>query len=173
MSIPIFSHFLFMLISLWIILFFVILGNFEELVKFLQMARKKAKETFIDTELIFALAQTGRLAELEEFITSPNHANISQVGERCFEASMYEAAKLLFNNVSNFARLASTLVLLGEYQAAVDGARKANSTKTWKEVRYLVLPHIGFWLYLDELYYLKFIFMIYGEPSTPNWQCKM
>jgi clathrin heavy chain len=109
-------------------------GNFEELVKFLQMARKKAKETFIDTELIFALAQTGRLAELEEFITSPNHANISQVGERCFEASMYEAAKLLFNNVSNFARLASTLVLLGEYQAAVDGARKANSTKTWKEV---------------------------------------
>lgn len=47
---------------------------------------------------------------------------------------MYEAAKLLFNNVSNFARLASTLVLLGEYQAAVDGARKANSTKTWKEV---------------------------------------
>lgn len=48
---------------------------------------------------------------------------------------MYEAAKLLYNNVSNFGRLASTLVHLGEYQAAVDGARKANSTRTWKEVR--------------------------------------
>ena len=47
---------------------------------------------------------------------------------------MYDAAKLLYNNVSNFAKLASTLVHLGEYQAAVDGARKANSTKTWKEV---------------------------------------
>lgn len=47
---------------------------------------------------------------------------------------MYEAAKLLYNNVSNFGRLASTLVHLGEYQAAVDGARKANSTRTWKEV---------------------------------------
>ena len=47
---------------------------------------------------------------------------------------MYEAAKLLYNNVSNFARLAITLVYLGEYQAAVDSARKANSTKTWKEV---------------------------------------
>lgn len=47
---------------------------------------------------------------------------------------MYEAAKLLYNNVSNFARLASTLVHLGEYQAAVDSARKANSTRTWKEV---------------------------------------
>lgn len=47
---------------------------------------------------------------------------------------MYDAAKLLYNNVSNFARLASTLVHLGEYQAAVDSARKANSTRTWKEV---------------------------------------
>lgn len=47
---------------------------------------------------------------------------------------MYEATKLLYNNVSNFARLASTLVHLGEYQAAVDSARKANSTRTWKEV---------------------------------------
>ena len=47
---------------------------------------------------------------------------------------MYEPAKLLYNNVSNFARLAITLVHLGEYQAAVDSARKANSTKTWKEV---------------------------------------
>ena len=47
---------------------------------------------------------------------------------------MYEAAKLLYNNVTNFARLAITLVHLGEYQGAVDSARKANSTKTWKEV---------------------------------------
>lgn len=47
---------------------------------------------------------------------------------------MYEAAKLLYSNVSNFARLASTLVHLGEYQAAVDNSRKASSTRTWKEV---------------------------------------
>lgn len=116
-------------------IFLTILGNFEELVKFLLMARKKAKETYIDTELIFAFAHTGRLAELEEFISSPNHANIGQVGERCYEQAMYDAAKILFNNISNFARLASTLVLLGEYQNAVDSARKANSTRTWKEVR--------------------------------------
>jgi len=47
---------------------------------------------------------------------------------------MYEPAKLLYNNVSNFARLAITLVHLKEYQGAVDSARKANSTRTWKEV---------------------------------------
>lgn len=57
------------------------------------------------------------------------------MGDRCYDDKMYEAAKLLYNNVSNFGRLASTLVHLGEYQAAVDGARKANSTRTWKEVR--------------------------------------
>ena len=51
---------------------------------------------------------------------------------------MYEAAKILFNNISNFARLASTLVHLGEFQNAVDSARKANSTRTWKEVRKLI-----------------------------------
>lgn len=62
-----------------------------------------------------------------------------QVADRCFDQQMYEAAKLLYNNVSNFARLAITLVYLGEYQAAVDSARKANSTKTWKEVGLFVV----------------------------------
>uniref|UniRef100_A0A4W5JJ79 Clathrin, heavy chain b (Hc) n=1 Tax=Hucho hucho TaxID=62062 RepID=A0A4W5JJ79_9TELE len=105
-----------------------------DLVKFLQMARKKSRESYVETELIFALAKTNRLAELEEFINGPNNAHIQQVGDRCYDEKMYDAAKLLYNNVSNFGRLASTLVHLGEYQAAVDGARKANSTRTWKEV---------------------------------------
>uniref|UniRef100_A0A803XN81 Clathrin heavy chain n=1 Tax=Meleagris gallopavo TaxID=9103 RepID=A0A803XN81_MELGA len=108
--------------------------NWEDLVKFLQMARKKARESYVETELIFAFAKTNRLSELEEFISGPNNAHIQQVGDRCYEEDMYEAAKLLYNNVSNFARLASTLVHLGEYQAAVDSGRKANSTRTWKEV---------------------------------------
>jgi clathrin heavy chain len=51
---------------------------------------------------------------------------IFQIGDRCFDDGMYEAAKLLYNNVSNFARLAITLVHLKEFQGAVDGARKAN-----------------------------------------------
>uniref|UniRef100_A0A8C7VUB8 Clathrin, heavy chain-like 1 n=1 Tax=Oncorhynchus mykiss TaxID=8022 RepID=A0A8C7VUB8_ONCMY len=97
-------------------------------------SKMKARESYVETELIFALAKTGRLAELDEFVNGPNNAHIQQVGDRCFEEGMYDAAKLLYNNVSNFARLASTLVHLGEYQAAVDSARKANSTRTWKEV---------------------------------------
>uniref|UniRef100_A0A670YX54 Clathrin heavy chain n=1 Tax=Pseudonaja textilis TaxID=8673 RepID=A0A670YX54_PSETE len=88
-------------------------GNWEELVKYLQMARRKARESYVETELIFALAKTNRLAELEEFINGPNNAHIQQVGDRCYEEKMYDAAKLLYNNVSNFGRLASTLVHLG------------------------------------------------------------
>ncbi|KAG9334025.1 hypothetical protein JZ751_009257 [Albula glossodonta] len=110
-------------------------SNWEDLVKFLQMARRRAREAYVETELIFALAKTNRLSELEEFVSGPNNAHIQQVGDRCYDEGMYEAAKLLYNNVSNFARLASTLVHLGEYQAAVDSARKANSTRTWKEDR--------------------------------------
>lgn len=110
------------------------MGNWEDLVRFLQMARKKARESHIESELIYAYAKTGRVADLEEFVSSPNHADISKIGDRCFEDGLYEAAKLLYNNVSNFGRLAITLVHLKEFQGAVDSARKANSTKTWKEV---------------------------------------
>jgi len=113
-------------------------------VKYLQMARSKARETYVETELIFAYAKTNRLADLEEFVSGPNHANITSVADRCFDEKMYEAAKLLYNNVSNFARLAITLVHLGEYQGAVDGARKANSTKTWKEVCFACVDHEEF-----------------------------
>ncbi|KAG8038473.1 hypothetical protein G9C98_006169 [Cotesia typhae] len=109
-------------------------SHWEDLVRYLQMARKKARESFIESELIYAYARTNRLADLEEFISGPNHADIQKIGDRCFEDKMYDAAKLLYNNVSNFARLAITLVHLKEFQGAVDSARKANSTRTWKEV---------------------------------------
>ena len=57
---------------------------------------------------------------------------------------MYEAAKLLFNSISNFARLATCLMHLGQHQAAVDAARKANSTRTWKEVNASCVEHKEF-----------------------------
>ena len=53
--------------------------TWEELVKYLQMAKKKTREVTIETELVFAYAKTNRLADLEEFITGPNHAKIDLV----------------------------------------------------------------------------------------------
>ncbi|XP_022666531.1 clathrin heavy chain 1-like [Varroa jacobsoni] len=109
-------------------------NSWEDLVRYLQMARKKGRESYIESELLYAFAKTSRLADLEEMVSSPNHADVQRIGDRCFDDGLYEAAKLLYNNVSNFARLAITLVHLKEYQGAVDSARKANSTRTWKEV---------------------------------------
>jgi clathrin heavy chain len=119
-------------------------GNWEDLVKYLQMARKKARETFIETELIYTYAKTNRLAELEEFISGPNHAQILVVGDRCFDDKIYEAAKILYNNVSNYAKLSITLCYLGDFQGAVEGARKANSTRSWKEVCFACVEHNEF-----------------------------
>ncbi|XP_040566519.1 LOW QUALITY PROTEIN: clathrin heavy chain 1 [Lepeophtheirus salmonis] len=109
-------------------------NNWEDLVRYLQMARKKARDTYIESELIYAYAKTNRLADLEDFITSPNHADFLKIGDRCFDGKMYEAAKLFYKNVSNFAKLAITLVYLKDYQGSVESARKANCTRTWKEV---------------------------------------
>lgn len=64
--------------------------NWEDLVRYLQMARKKARESFIETELVFAYAKTNRLADLEEFISGPNHAQIQQASNIA-----YSEAKLL------------------------------------------------------------------------------
>ncbi|OAQ24879.1 clathrin, heavy polypeptide, isoform CRA_a [Linnemannia elongata AG-77] len=109
--------------------------KYEDLVRYLQMARKISREPLIESELLFAYAKTDRLVDMEEILNgSPNAAQVQVIGDRCFEEKMYAPAKLLYSSISNWSRLSTTLVHLGEYQAAVDGARKANSTKVWKDV---------------------------------------
>merc|ERR1711871_473856 len=108
--------------------------NYEDLVSFLKMARKDIKESALDTQLIYALARVNKLAELEELISVPNVAKIDQMGERCFDEGMFEAAKLLFININNNAKLALCYVKMEQYREAVDAATKANSVPTWKEV---------------------------------------
>jgi clathrin heavy chain len=136
--------------------------SWEDLVHYLGMARKKALESdiksYIESELIYAYARTGRLADLEEFISGPNHADIQKIGDRCFNDKMYEAAKLLYNNVSNFALLAITLVYLKEFRGAVDGARKAKCTRTWKEVFFACVDANQF--HLAQICGLEIIFHV-------------
>ncbi|KAF8931855.1 hypothetical protein BGZ58_007377 [Dissophora ornata] len=108
--------------------------KYEDLVRYLQMARAQSREPLIESELLFAYAKTGRTADMEEILNGPNAAQVQAIGDRCYEEKMYGPAKILYQSISNWARLSTTLVHLGEYQAAVDGARKANSTKVWKDV---------------------------------------
>jgi clathrin heavy chain len=102
----------------------------EDLVRYLQMARKSLREPKIDTELAHAYAKTDRLHDMEDFLSVTNVADILVVGEKCFEDELYQAAKLLFTSISNWARLATTLIYLEENQAAVESARKAGNTQS-------------------------------------------
>ncbi|POV97439.1 hypothetical protein PSTT_15059 [Puccinia striiformis] len=83
------------------------------------------REPKIDTELRVAYAKTDRLHDTEEFLTMSNVADQLSAGEQVFEAGLYDAARLLFSAISNWAILATTSIYLGDNQAAVDCARKA------------------------------------------------
>ena len=64
-----------------------------------------------------------------DFLSMTNVADVLEVGEKCFEEKLYQAAKLLFTSISNWARLATMLIYLGGNQAAVESAWKAGNTQ--------------------------------------------
>ena len=45
---------------------------------------------------------------------------------RSFEEGLFDAARIIYTRIPNYGRLASTLVRLHQFQAAVDAARKAS-----------------------------------------------
>ncbi|KAK7360582.1 hypothetical protein VNO77_02589 [Canavalia gladiata] len=107
---------------------------YHDLVKYILMVRKNAKEPKVDNELIYAYFKIDRLGKIEEFILMPNVANLPNVGDRLYDEALYEAAKIILSFISNCAKLAITLVKLQQFQGSVDASRKVNSSKTWKEV---------------------------------------
>lgn len=109
-------------------------GREEELIRYLQMARKLTREPKIDTEYAYCLAKAHRLSDMEEFLSMTNVADVLHVGEKCFDDGLYEASRLLFSSVSNYARLATTLVYLNDFPGAIEAARKAGNTSVWKQM---------------------------------------
>jgi len=112
--------------------------TYESLVQFLLMARKQLKEQVIDSELIFSFAKCGEkyVADLENFISEPNQADIMQVGDKCMEHSLYYAAKVLYQKYGNNQKLARAYVMLREFNSAYEAAKKADIPKVWKQVCY-------------------------------------
>ena len=41
-----------------------------------------SRDTYVESELIYAYAKTSRYADLEEFVSSPNHADVGKIGDR-------------------------------------------------------------------------------------------
>lgn len=119
-------------------------GAHGDVIRFLKMCRAVpavcgklgVKMGVVDTEMVFSLAKTNRLAELEEFVSSPNTAQLLAAGERLYQDKAYEAARILFQHIGNYARLAGCLVHLGQFALAVEAAQRANSMKVWPEVCY-------------------------------------
>jgi clathrin heavy chain len=58
--------------------------------------------------LLTPYAKTDRLHDMEDFLGMTNVADVLEVGEKCFEDELYQAAKLLFRSISNWACLATT-----------------------------------------------------------------
>ncbi|ONH73525.1 Clathrin heavy chain [Pichia kudriavzevii] len=109
-------------------------GKEEELIPFLLMARKTLREPLIDGAIINAYATLNRLSDIEKFLKLSNVADLDSIGDKLYQNGNYEAAKLVFESVSNYSKLASTLVYLKDYTAAVDCARKASNVSVWKQV---------------------------------------
>eukprot|EP01127_Copromyxa_protea_P002769 TRINITY_DN1272_c0_g1_i1.p1 TRINITY_DN1272_c0_g1~~TRINITY_DN1272_c0_g1_i1.p1 ORF type:complete len:1717 (+),score=471.10 TRINITY_DN1272_c0_g1_i1:887-6037(+) len=115
--------------------------SFDKLVEYLKMCRQnlqklsglKSKEK-IEAELVYALAQTNQLSELESFISSNKNTQLQTVGDSCFNEGLFEAARVIFNAIGNWSRLVSCLVKLKNFSAAIEAARKSNHTTSWKEV---------------------------------------
>jgi clathrin heavy chain len=110
-------------------------NEYKSLVKFLQLTRQiQNRDPIIESELLFAYAKVDMLGELEELVSSPNSARTKEIADRCYDQQLFKAAKILYTAVKDYARLSETLIELNELQAAIDAARKASSTKTWKAV---------------------------------------
>lgn len=110
-------------------------GKDAELIPFLEMARaNNLREPMVDGQLIVSYANAGKLREVQNVLNSPNVADLDNVGDTLYEQGQYEAAKIIFTNICNWAKLATTQVFLEDFSGAVESARKANNVKVWKQV---------------------------------------
>ncbi len=104
---------------------------YKDLISYLKMARTKSKDSAIDNELVYSFARINDLPSLEEFVQTPNTAKLLDCGDRIFREDRYQAARIIYTQISNFAKLAKCLVKLELWQEAVDAARKAKTADTW------------------------------------------
>ena len=109
-------------------------GKFEELIKFLTMARSLKKDKFIDGELVYSLSRCNKLPELEALLSQSNINDLNNIADRLFDEKFYEPAKIIYENLGNNARLASCYVHLKNYTQALAAAKRSNTQKCWKEV---------------------------------------
>ncbi|EMD46427.1 clathrin heavy chain, putative [Entamoeba histolytica KU27] len=111
-------------------------GSYEDLINYLLMCKEETKDMMVETELLYCYAKLKKNDEIENFLKTANCANLTSIAERCYNEELYGAAKILYTSLNNYIKLASCLLKLKDYAGAVEAAKKANSTRTWKEVTF-------------------------------------
>jgi len=107
--------------------------EYAVVVKYLKIVRSGIKDfKVVDTEIVYGLCRCKKLHEVQEFLTGRNECDIEDVAERCYDEENWPAAKLLYTLSSNWARLAHVLCELGEFEAALEAAKKAKKLEVWK-----------------------------------------
>jgi clathrin heavy chain len=76
------------------------------------MVREATKDVNIDNALTFAYAKLGKLQELESFLSTTNSTDCQKVGDRCYNARLFESAKIFYTIAKNNSKIASCLIQL-------------------------------------------------------------
>ncbi|KAL7720985.1 Clathrin heavy chain [Entamoeba marina] len=119
-------------------------GSYEELVDYLLMCKSETKDSIVETELLYCYAKLKKIDDIESFLKNANCANLTSVADRCYNEELFAAAKILYANLNNYIKLASCLLKLKDFSGAVEAAKKANSTRTWKEVTFACIDEKEF-----------------------------
>lgn len=112
------------------------INNHQKLIEFFEMAQQTKKDVVIDNEYIYCLAKLNRNNDIENFTNGSNSADLAKTGDRLYAEGLFEAAKILYFKLKANSKIASCLVRLNQYSQALEYAKKANNTKTWKEIIY-------------------------------------
>lgn len=64
-------------------------------------------------ELWYAIAKTGALARMTTFLTAPNLSKSESVADHLFAEKLYEAARIIYEFVKHYAKLALCHIHLG------------------------------------------------------------
>ena len=117
-------------------------GKFEDLIRYLNMARNLKRDKFIECELVYSLSRCNKLPELETLLGQTNINDLNTIGDRLYDEKYYEPARIIYDHLGNNSRLASCLVALKNYTQALAAAKKSNTQKCWKEVCFACI-HAG------------------------------
>lgn len=112
---------------------------YRELLGYLQMVRRlkdsrTSKDPIVDTELAYCMSKLELLQDLQSFLQGINTVQLQKIGDRLMDEQDYRYSIIFYQAIPNYSRLTSCYIQLGEYNNALETAKKANSPKTWKEL---------------------------------------